>query len=148
MNEENQCLYHKCKRDLEETYGNIVEGTRVRSRCQWYEEGKKPSKFFLNLKKFNEKQSQIRKIIVNDQEVTDPNKILNEKFFFYEYHFKKGYSKLPPFQINDFINKVQLPKLNITEINECENEVSGKELYISLIIMQTYKSPGSDELKK
>ena len=71
-----------------------------------------------------------------------------KKNFFYEYHFKKGYSKLPPSQINDFINKVQLPKLNITEINECENEVSGKELYISLIVMQTYKSPGSDELKK
>ena len=35
-------------------------------------------KFFLNLKKFNATQSQIRKVIVNDKEVTDPNKIQNE----------------------------------------------------------------------
>ena len=35
-------------------------------------------KFFLNLKNFNAMQSQIRKVIVNDKEVTDPNKIQNE----------------------------------------------------------------------
>ena len=39
---------------------------------------KNPLKFFLNLEKFNETQSQIRKIIVNNKEITDPNKIQNE----------------------------------------------------------------------
>ena len=118
-------------RDLEEIYDNIAEGIRIRSRCQWYEEGEKSSKFFLNLEKFNGMQSQIRKIIVNDQEITDPNIILNEIRNFYESLFKKGDSKHPS-QINDFLEKVQLPKLNITEINECDNELSEKELYISL----------------
>ena len=93
--EENQCLYDKCKRDLEEIYDNIAEGIRIRSRCQWYEEGEKSSKFFLNLEKFNGMQSQIRKIIVNDQEITDPNIILNEIRNFYESLFKKGDSKPP-----------------------------------------------------
>ena len=74
--EKNQCLYDKCKRDLEEIYDNIAEGIRIRSRCQWYEEGEKSSKFFLNLEKFNGMQSQICKIIVNDQEIADPNIIL------------------------------------------------------------------------
>ena len=86
-------------------------------RCQWYEEGEKSSKSFLNLEKLNGMQTQIRKIIVNDQEVTDPNKIL----------FKKGDSKLPS-QINDVLDKFQLPKLNINEINECDDELSEKEL--------------------
>ena len=31
--EENQCIYSKCKRILEEIYANIVEGIRIRSRC-------------------------------------------------------------------------------------------------------------------
>ena len=62
--EENQCLYDKCKRDVEEIYDNIAEGIRIRSRCQWYEEGEKSSKSFLNLEKFNGMQSQIRKMIV------------------------------------------------------------------------------------
>ena len=144
---ENQCLYDKCKRDLEEIYDNIAEGTHIRSRCQWYEEGEKSSKFFLNLEKLNGTRSQIRKIIVNDQEIVDPNKVLNEIRIFYESLFRKGDSK-PPSQINDFLDKVQLPKLNITESNECDNELSEKELYISLMSMQKNKSPGNDGLTK
>ena len=58
-------------------------------------------------------QNQICKIIVNDQEITDPNIILNEIRSFYESLFKKSDSKSPS-QINDFLDKVQLPKLNIT----------------------------------
>ena len=145
--EENQCLYDKCKRDLEEIYDNITEGIRIRSRGQWYEEGEKSSKFFLNLETFNGTQSQIRKIIVNDQEITDPNKILNKIRNIYESLFKKGDSKPPP-QINDFLGKVQLPKLNITEINVCDNELSEKKLYISLMSMQKNKSPRNDGLTK
>ena len=123
--EENQCLYNKCKRDLEEIYDNIVEGMHFRSRCQWYEEGEKSSKFFLNLEKLNGMQSQYRKIIVNDQAITDPNIILNEIRKFYESLFKKNDSKRPS-QINHFLNKVQLPKLNITEINKCDDELCEK----------------------
>ena len=35
--EENQCIYDKCKRDLEEIYDNIAEGIRIRSRFQLHE---------------------------------------------------------------------------------------------------------------
>ena len=61
---ENQCLYDKCKQDLEKIHDNIAEGIRIRRRCQWYEEGEKSSTFSLNLEKFNETQSAIRKIIM------------------------------------------------------------------------------------
>ena len=44
----------------------------------------------------------------------------------------------------DFLDKVQLSKLNITESNECDNELSEKELYLSLMSMQKNKSPGND----
>ena len=145
--EENQCFYDKCKQDLEEIYDNIAEGIRIRSRCQWNEEGEKSSKFVLNLEKFNGMRRQVRKIIVNDQEIADPNKILSEIRIFYESLFKKGNSK-PPSQINSFLDKVQLPKLTITESNECDNELSEKELYISLMSMQKNKSPGNDGLTK
>ena len=89
-------------------YDNIAEGILIRSRCQWYVEEQKSFKFFLNLEKCNGTQSQIRKIIVNDQEITDHNKILNEINeirTFYESLFKKGDSK-PPGQINNFLDKV------------------------------------------
>ena len=102
--EENQSLYDKCKQDLEEIYDNIAEGMDIRSRSQWYEEGKKSSKFFLNLEKFNGTQSQIRNIIVDDQETTDPNKMQNEIRNICESLVKNGDSK-PPSQINDFLPK-------------------------------------------
>ena len=69
--------------------------------CQWYEKGGKFSKFLLNLEKFNEMQSQIYTIIVSDQEITDPNMILNEIRNFCESLFKKDNSK-PPSEINNF----------------------------------------------
>ena len=47
-------------------------------------------------------QSQISKIIVNDQEITDPNIKLNEIRNFCESLFKTGDWK-PPSQINDFL---------------------------------------------
>ena len=143
--EENHCLYDKCKRDLEEIY-DIAEKVCIRSRCHWYEEGEKSSKFFLYLVRFNGMQSQIRKIIVNDQEITDPNIILNE-INFYKSLFRKGDEKCPS-QIDDFIDKVQLPKSNITEINDCDNELSEKELCISLMSTKNNKSPGNDGLTK
>ena len=46
-----------------------------------------PLNFFLNLEKLNRMQSQIRYIIVTDQEITDPNIKLNEIRNFYESFF-------------------------------------------------------------
>ena len=43
--------YHKCKADLDEIYDNIAEGVKVRSRCQWYEENEKSTKYILDLEK-------------------------------------------------------------------------------------------------
>ena len=106
-----------------------MEDIRIRSKCQWYEEEEKFSKFSLILENFNGTQSQIRKIILNDQEINDPNKIQNKIRNFYKSLFKKGDSK-PPSQINNFLDKVQLPKLNITEINECDNKLSAKKNFI------------------
>ena len=66
---------------------------------------------------------------------------------FYESLFKKGDSRRPS-QINDFLDKVQYPKLNITEINACDDELSEKEFHISLMSMQNNKSRGNDGLTK
>ena len=52
-NENNEDCY-KCKRDLNIFPKGIkikTEGIRIRTKCNWYEDGKKSSKFCLNLKK-------------------------------------------------------------------------------------------------
>ena len=70
--------YHNIKDKIEEIYQKKAEGARIRSKCLWYEEGEKSSKFFLNLEKRRGIQGQTRKLVVNNQEVTDQNKIQNE----------------------------------------------------------------------
>ena len=55
----------------------------------WYEEGEKSSKKILNLEKRRGIQGQVKKLIANNQEITDQNKIQNELLFFYETLFRK-----------------------------------------------------------
>ena len=43
--------YLACKTKLDEIYDKKLEGLRIRSKCDWYEKGKKSTKFFLNLEK-------------------------------------------------------------------------------------------------
>ena len=43
--------YTKCKKDLEIIYQGIAEGVKIRSKCQWYEEGESELSFFLISKK-------------------------------------------------------------------------------------------------
>ena len=103
---------------------------------------KNPLKFFLNLEKFNETQSQIRKIIANNKEITDPNKIQNEIRIFTNLFLKKVTQSLPQ------KSTILLLRLNIIEIHECDNELSEKALYMSLMSMQNNKSPGNNGLTK
>lgn len=51
--------------ELEEIIANVADDVRVRSTCQWYKEGEKSNKFFLNLEKQCESQGQIQKVIVD-----------------------------------------------------------------------------------
>ena len=44
---------------------NSIDGIRKRSKCMWYEFGKKSSKFFLNLEKNCAIQDQVRTIVSN-----------------------------------------------------------------------------------
>ena len=41
----------KYKRDSYHIYDQKVEGINMRCKCNWYEDGGKPSKFFWNLQK-------------------------------------------------------------------------------------------------
>ena len=49
--EENSKLYNHYKNKLEAIYNHIADGTRIRSKCEWYERSEKSTKFFLNLEK-------------------------------------------------------------------------------------------------
>ena len=54
--QKNEC-YLECKQKLQNIYNKKVNGIRIRSKCNWYENGEKSTKFFLNLEKYLATQS-------------------------------------------------------------------------------------------
>ena len=52
-------------------YTERVNGIRIRSKCNWYENGEKSIKFFLNIEKYRATQDWLDTIIVNKKELSD-----------------------------------------------------------------------------
>ena len=65
MNEDNLSKYNSVKNELDEVYDHIVERTRIRSKCDWYEHGEKSTIFFfLNLEKQRGSQNTIKNLLL------------------------------------------------------------------------------------
>ena len=87
--DENLEQYGIYKNELNDIYNDISNGIKIRSKCDWYEFGEKSNKFFLNLEAT---QSVVRKVISNEQEITDISKINNHILQFYQNLFKEKQS--------------------------------------------------------
>ena len=133
--------YGLLKCELDEIYDKIAEGVRVRSRCQQYEEGEK------FLEKVRGSQGKVRKLIVSNHEIADPQLIEQEIVFFYKSLFKNNIKKMLSEQTN-FLDTLQIPKLSDNDCLLCEGELSESELYDALKNMPNNKSPGNDGLTK
>ena len=73
------------KRDLEKIIEYQTKGTILRSKSQWYNEGEKNTKYFLNLESRHFKQGTISQLKINDTEfVTSDVAILSECESFYK----------------------------------------------------------------
>ena len=46
LDEDNLSKYNSVKNELDEIYNYIVEGTQIRSKCNWYKNSKKSTFFF------------------------------------------------------------------------------------------------------
>ena len=103
--------------------------------------------FFLNLEKQRGAQNTIKKLIIDDEEVTDPTCILNHIKDFYETLFKKREQKTAA-EIKYFLNAIDFPKLSEDQVKLCGEDLTERDLYKSLRSMQNDKSPGNNGLTK
>ena len=55
--------YNSVKQELEQIYNYITEGIILRTRTDWYEQGEKSTKYFLNLEKRSKPKTHIRQLI-------------------------------------------------------------------------------------
>ena len=140
--------YNNCKCDLETLYNYITAGIIVRSKSNWYEFGKKSSKYFLNLEKCNKAESHVRKIITeNNSEISEPQEILLHIKEFYSTLYKRRSTKGEE-ECLEYLKTLKIPKLRDVEHDSCEGLLTKKECWDALQRMKNDKSPGSDGLTK
>ena len=128
-------------------YENIAEGIKVRSRCQWYEDGEKSTRCFLNLEKSRAEKSTIKKLEIDNKEIVDQSLIIGELKSFYQNLFKKSTYNTKD-QLKDFLYKVNVPQLNQEQQNICENDITEFELKNALKSLNNNKTSGNDGLTK
>ena len=131
-----------------------TKGYILRSKINWYENGEKSSKFFLNLEKKKAIQNTI-KVLVNDvnSENDSDNTVRSNKEIsiaikdFYSKLYKRKSTKT----INDckqFLQQIQLPALSDIQNEILKKPLTKRELEISLKNSQNGKSPGNDGLTR
>ena len=135
--------YFKMKEQWEQIEMSKAEGAIMRSRTQWVEMGEKNTKYFLNLEKRNYNQKYIKKLICNEETITDPFEILNEEKKFYE-NLYTSKVKTKGKNIDSFLSKINVPQLSDTEKTVCDSPLCMAEIASALKELKNDKTPGND----
>jgi hypothetical protein len=138
---------NRIKKDIEEIISIDTKGSIMRSKIQWYEEGEKSSKYFLNLEKLNYNSKNIKRIENDNGEVlTDNNDILNCEVEFYKSLYKSLNLENNEMEYADLIynNLDNIPKLSEDEKKDLDTEITEAEILAALKTCKNGKSPGID----
>ena len=101
----------ECKQSLQ-NLSKKANVTQLKSKCNWYDNREKSTKFFLNLEKCCTNQGCLCTIIVNKEELNDSQQINDVLYNFYQTLFKE---KLFLFEecLQNFLYKVSLNFIKI-----------------------------------
>ena len=121
-----------------------LDGSKVRSRVQWLEEGERPTRYFFKLERERFERNILTSILdSNDVEVFTRKEIERAHVQFYSSLFSNEPIDLPSQQrCLDSVEKFLSPSQSIS----CEGLLSSEELLNSVRSLNTGKSPGSDGL--
>ena len=138
--------YYNCKADLDEIYDNIVEGVKIRSKSQWYEENAK-SKYFLNLEKKQTEKSTMRRLVTDKKDLVKQNDINNEIFSYFKFLFEQT-GQVDKLNHNTLLQSIALPSVINDQKVVGDNDLTDKKLFDALKGIPNNKSPGNDGLTK
>ena len=111
LDEDNLSKSNSVKNELDVIYDHITEDMRIRSKCNWYEHGENSKHFFFNLEKQRGSQNTIKKLVVDDKEITNQTLISERIREFYETLFKKQKQDASK-EMGIFFSDVDIPKLS------------------------------------
>ena len=140
-------IYNQSKIFHETLIQNRTKGAILRSKCSWYEDGEKSTKFFLNLEKRKAVNSTIKKLIDKDsgRETTNSKEVLAELHSFYSTLFTKKCS-VSSNQCSQFLRNANLPLISDEHKTSCDKTITLEEITENLFNMNGGKSPGNDGL--
>ena len=145
--EEVQSLLANTKAELEEYISEATKGAMIRARVQWYEEGEKNSKYFINLEKRNHNNKTINSLELRNGTITnEPNEILNHQKQFYKNLYSSNPITNSAEAADTFVNGLQIPKISEDLKSQTESPISESELLLALKDLPNGKSPGIDGL--
>ena len=146
-NDEAKEQYNAYRGEINEIYNEISNGIKIRSKCDWYKFGEKSNKFFLTMEKRRATQNTVRKMLSDEQEITDLSKINTHTYRFYQQLYMEK-QNISEDSICNFLNDITIPSLTTEQSLSCEANLTEKEIYNTLISFENNKSPGNDGLTK
>ena len=103
--EENITKLDEARSEYETLYDYIIQGKIIRSRANWYEQGERNLKYFLNLETSKTKRTSVRRLINADEKlVLNSRSIMKELEDFYTSLYKNSESTDCDRRFQDFLN--------------------------------------------
>jgi len=150
--EANENRYNVICEQIKEVEANLKEiddyktqGLILRSRSQWYEKGEKSNSYFLGLASRNKVQTTMNKLSVNNEDIVDPQQILQAQADFYSDLYSDSCEKNME-DIQQYLDETDTPIVSELEKENCEGIISSEECVKALKAMKKGKSPGNDGL--
>ena len=129
---------------LEAIYEEKGRAAIFRSKCRWVEKGEQPTKHFFNLEKRNYNRKTITELQTDDNEIVkEEDKILETIQKFYKDLYSSKIT-VPQTNFDEFIENIEIPKLDNEEKNEFEGLFTLEECKKVLVTFEDNKSPGED----
>jgi len=131
------------KGQLEEVRQPRIRAMMRRARAQFYEEGEKPSQFFLNLEKKNFLNKLISRLVVEDTVIEEPSDILKAQKEYYQNLYS---CKITEENIDSkfFLQEDNIRNLTAGQRDSCEGKITDIEVRNVIKGMKNGKTPGTD----
>ena len=143
LNIQNNDILIQKKMELEASRKNRIEGSIIRSRAKWLNEGEKPSKYFLNLESRNYVNKTIPRLDVNGKIIDNQTEILKETQKFYADLYSER-TDIDDIDLHDTFADIDVPKLSDADKAKLDGPITLEEASVVLKNMKSDKSPGSD----
>ena len=120
-----------------------LEGTLIRSKARWLEQGEKPTNYFCNLENRNFVSKRMLSLVKeNGTEINDFESIKREVGSFYQKLYSSRENELIDVELDEILSN-DTPRLTDIEANLLEGEITPEEATLVLSKMKNNKSPGT-----